>query len=188
MCEPTTLLAAASLAVGVVGSVNQATAQKDSLMYQGQVAENNAKTLELEAQDAQRRGEQDKINAQQRNNQVKGAQRVSLAARGLDLGEGTAKTLLDQTDYFGAVDQATIENNTNKDMWRIRVGAQNESDKAGLLSSKSNSIDPFMAGATTLIGGAGSVADKWYKYKTPTPAASQSSYNMGGANYGSGWF
>jgi len=176
MCEPATIMLAVS-AVGAgmtaVSAYNNSQAQKSSLLYQGAVAENNAKTIEYQAQDVERRGQQDLINARRENDRLKGAQRATMAARGLDLTEGTPATLLQDTDYFGAVDQANIKNTTAKNAWATRVGAQNSASDATMLNNKAGSISPGMAATTSLMTSAGSVASSWYKTsaKTTGPAA-----------------
>lgn len=185
MCEPVTAalavaapyLAAAGAAVTAIGAYNNSKAEKSSLLYQGAVADNNARTLEYQAQDQERRGELEKTNARRENDKLKGQQITVMAARGLDLSEGTPATLLQDTDYFGAVDQANIKNTTAKQAWATRIGAQNETDNSALLRSKSSSINPGMAATTSLISSAGSVAGSWYKARTPAAAPS------GGGNW-----
>lgn len=175
MCEPVTAttavyyMMAATAVTAVVGAVaakNAANAEKSSLMYQGAVAENNAKTLEYQAKDQEHQGAVDLQTARRQNDQLKGAQRAAFSARGLSLNEGTPYTILKQTDYFGEVDQATIRSNTAKDAWATRVEAQNTRSDSGMLTSKSDSISPGRASTMSLLSSGASVASSWYGKKT----------------------
>ena len=200
MCEPITISALASYAaiggaaVSAYGAYSGAKEQKQSMMYQSQVtdnnaiiannnaitADNNAKRTEEAAKNVEARGQQDLINARRENDRFKGAQRTNLAARGLDLNEGTPLSLQEQTDFFGEVDQVNLKNNTAQDAWRVRADATSQSDSANMLrydsgmlrsnaktmASKSRSISPGLAAGTSLLSSAGNVADKWYKPKS----------------------
>lgn len=153
MCEPTTIAlvaSAASTAVTAYGTYNQAKANKA-------IASNNAVEAERAAQDAQRRGEMEAQAAQRRARDVMGAQRAGFSARGIDIGEGTAADLIDQTDFFGQSDAATARTNARKDARGYRTQGANYRTQA-------NAINPGMQAAGTLLGGSASVADKWYAY------------------------
>ena len=156
MCEPATLATLSSVAsiagtaLSTIGAIEQAQAQKDAAEY-------NAKVAEYAAQDAQQRGEQEAMKARQQASQLRGAQRTTMASRGLDLGVGTPMALLDQTDYFAETDQNTIRNNAAKEAWSKRAQAQGFRNEA-------SSINPMMSGASTLLTGAGNVASQWYKF------------------------
>lgn len=154
-----TTVQALSLAA-TVGSTVLATgsAYQQSQMAQ-KVAENNANTAEIQAQDAQRRGEKDAIAIQQKGAAYKSAQRVNLAAKGLDLNYGTAADLQDQTDFFSQSDAATARTNAAKEAWSMRARGANYQAEA--LSS-----NPYMAAGGSLLAGGGQVADKWYRYGT----------------------
>lgn len=163
-----------------VGSMQQAQAAQDQANYNAAVAENNAKIAEYQAQDAQQRGELEAQRVQREAAQVRGAQRATMAARGLSLGEGTPLSLLEQTEYFGAVDTATARTNAAKEAWASRVQKTNYETEAMSNRATARSINPLMAGASSLISGAGKVADKWYSARNT---------GFGSTNYsaGSGW-
>lgn len=143
-------LSAAGTAMTAIGAMNNASAAQ-------QVARNNAKIAEVQAADAERRGEREATELQRRVAATKSAQRVSLAAKGLDLSYGTAADLQDQTDFFGESDVATTRTNTRKEAWARR--SQSANFQAEALSSR-----PWLAGGSTLLAGAGQVASRWYDY------------------------
>lgn len=178
-----TLATAASVAgtvASTAGAISQAQAAQDQASYSAAVAENNAKIAEYKAQDAQQRGELEAQRVGREAAQLRGAQRATMAARGLSLGEGTPLSLLEQTDYFGAVDTATTRTNAGKEAWANRAQKANFETEAMSGRATAKSISPFMAGASSLISGVGKVADKWY-----TPSAS--SLNATNYSSGSGW-
>jgi hypothetical protein len=145
------LATGAAGAMGAVGAYQQGQVAK-------QVGRNNQIMAEYAAQDAQRRASEDAVRIQQKASQLKGSQRAAMAAKGLDLGVGTAAELQDQTDFFGAVDAATTRSNGNRDAWSARQQGANARAQ-GDASARQGNLSAF----STLLGTAGSVAGKWYK-------------------------
>ena len=145
-------LSAAGGALGAVGAYQQGQVAK-------QVGRNNQIMAEYAAQDAQKRAGEDSIRVQQKAAQLKGSQRATMAAKGLDLGVGTQAEILDQTDFFGAVDAATTRNNGNRDAWASRYQGANARAQ-GDASARQANIGAF----STLLSTSGSVAGKWYDY------------------------
>jgi hypothetical protein len=144
-------LSAAGTTLSTIGMVQQSQTAKAT-------AEHNAKMSEIQAQDALRRGESDALEVQRRAAAFKSSQRVSLAAKGLDLGYGTAADLQDQTDFFGQADAATARTNAAKEAFARR------SQAAGF-QAEAAAARPWLAGGSTLLAGAGQVADRWYTYR-----------------------
>ena len=145
-------LSAAGGALGAVGAYQQGQVAK-------QVGRNNQIMAEYAAQDAQKRAGEDSIRVQQKAAQLKGSQRATMAAKGLDLGVGTQAEILDQTDFFGAVDAATTRNNGTRDAWSSRQQGANARAQ-GDASARQGGMSAF----STVLGTAGSVAGKWYDY------------------------
>jgi hypothetical protein len=161
-----TTLATASGIAGIgmmaVGSYNQAKAQQDQANYAAQVAQNNATIAEYQAQDIERKGDEEASRLRREAAQLAGVQRNRLAAGGLDLSEGTAAELQSQTEFFSLVDQNTARSNAAREAWSKRQqGAQYSAD-AGMQRATASSISPGMAATTSLLGNAGRVADSWY--------------------------
>ena len=144
-------LSAAGTGLSAVGAYNQARTGKA-------VAEANAQNAELQAQDALRRGEKDAQEIQRRAASFKSSQRVSLAAKGLDLGYGTAADLQDQTDFFSQQDVATARTNARKEAWNLRAQRNNYQMEAA-------ASRPWLSSGSTLLAGAGQVASRWYGYR-----------------------
>jgi hypothetical protein len=160
MClDPLTIAAATLSGFGAVGQAKAANAQAD---YNASVAENNAKTATYQAEEAQRRGEEDVINQNRKTAQLRGEQRATMAARGLDLTYGTPQSLIDQTDYFGQVDANTLRDNAAKEAYGKRVESSNYTASAS--AARASKTNPLFAGLTAALP---MVAAKW----TPTSSS-----------------
>lgn len=160
MCEPTTIMLAATLASGAIavkGAYDQGQVAK-------QVGRNNQIMAEYAAQDSLRQGEEDAIRLRQRTSTIKGAQRASMAAKGLDLGVGTAAELQDQTDFFGETDQATARANAQRNAWSARAGGANARAQ-GDAGAQQGNLQAF----STLLSTASSVSSKWQDYGVNKP-------------------
>lgn len=175
MCEPTTIAAIATYAgasaetaatIGTVGSIASVGLGAVGAYQQGQMAnamaKANAAEAERAAQDAKTRGEKDAQEARRNAGLTIGAQRASLAQRGLDLEGGTPADLIDQTDFFGQVDQAEARTNARRVARGYQVQAADYRAQ-GAAAARNGNLTAF----STLLGGAGKVADKWYQNRKP---------------------
>jgi hypothetical protein len=72
---------------------------------------------------------------------------------------------LTDTDFMGELDARIIRQNAARESFGHRVTAQQYRDDAALTRYGGESISPALAGATSLLTGAGSVASKWYAYR-----------------------
>ncbi|HEY9146833.1 MAG TPA: hypothetical protein VIN36_09130 [Thiobacillus sp.] len=117
----------------------------------------NATVNEQQAQDALARGDEAVSEHQRKVDQLKGRQRAVMAANGLDLGEGSALNILTDTDLLGAYDAQVIRKNAEREAWGHRA-------QAGLNRYSADSQSPLLAGTSTLLGGSGTVASKWYDF------------------------
>lgn len=170
-------LQGASAAQGVVGSVYQARNQRAQIESQARIADINAGIAETNAQaaeDAARaamdRGSVEGSASRQKYGQLKGSQRASMAANGIDLGSDTAVDILTSTDVLSEQDAATIRENSIRTAWGYKVEAGNARAAGAQQRMAANSarasaagISPAMAGATSLLSGATQVADGWYR-------------------------
>lgn len=137
--------------VGASGVYKQSNEKKS-------VAEYNALIAEQQAVDATEQGEKDSQQARREANQMIGAQRAAFSARGVDISEGSAADLIDQTDFFGQMDQTTARKNAAKKAWNIRA------NKAGYQYEADNT-NPSRNAGLSLLSSAGSVAGSYYGKK-----------------------
>lgn len=138
------------------------------------IAHNNAIMNEYAAQDAERRGEKDAQDVRRKAAALKGTQRSLMAARGLDLGEGTAAEVLDQTDFFSREDTATARSNAAREAWKYRAAGAQGLSVASAQADQAN-VQMF----STLLGTGGTVADRWYKNRDNTAWMYNSNRGMG---------
>ena len=165
MCEPTTIIMAVSAVVGALGAYQGAESQKAAATYQSQVAANNAKVSEWQAQDALQRGQVARQDTRRKYAALEGTQRAGLAARGLDISEGSALSILEDTQYFGELDMGTVSNNAAREAWGYRVQASNQTANASMLKAQADATNPMFAAGASLLSSGGSVARQWYGTK-----------------------
>lgn len=183
MCLPAGVMTAMQVigtVMSVKGSMDQAEAQQNQYNYQAQVARNNATMAEYQARDVLERGQREEQNRRLKTAAMYGDQRAQLAANGVDLGEGSATDLLTTTKFMGENDALTIRNNAAREAWGYRNRAQGFLDESGMKSATASGINPLMAGATSLLTSAGSVAESWSKYKGKSDAGN---YQVGTKGY-----
>lgn len=141
-------LQAAGAFTGAFGAYTQSKDNQQALNEQ-------ARIVDFQAKDAERRGALT-LNKHRLNvAQIKGTQRAALAARGLALDEGSALNILQDTDYLSEVDASTIQDNTAREAWALRTNASQ-------LRSRAAQERPGLAAATSLLSGATGVAKSWY--------------------------
>jgi hypothetical protein len=166
MCAPMAFMIAAAVA-SAASSYKNAQAEKQAAKYQAQVAGNNAKAAEQQAVDALQRGDMASQQVRRKYDQLGGTQRAAMAARGLDIGEGSALSILEDTAYFGELDQRTVRANAAREAWGYRVQGSNFQANSMFLQSQSDNTNPLMSAGLSLLGSSGQVAGKWYGSKGP---------------------
>ncbi len=179
-------LATASLAMQVggiasstVGSYYSAESQASSLQFQSdmsginaRIADINSRIAELGAQSELMKGERQVGALTMKAGQVKSSQRAAMAANGIDLGEGNAAEVQASTDIMKEIDANTLQANAVRSAWGYRTQGMNAEIQASNLRSdallkgaSADTISPFASAATSLLGGAGGVANSWYNYQ-----------------------
>jgi hypothetical protein len=160
----------AGLVTSTTGAYNKSKTDKAAYEYQAQVQKNNAQLGEWQAKDAIERGQQAENAHRMKVAQMKGSQRASMAARGLDLTEGSALNVLSDTDFMGDMDALVIRDNAAREAWGLREKAKGNKADSMLLQGRANAENPTMAATSSLLTGAGSVASSWYSYNKTTKA------------------
>ena len=125
----------------------------------------NAELAEKAAQVELANGQRQVQGVRLKAAQLKSAQRVSMAANGIDLGSDTAVNILTTTDYMSEVDANTAEANSVRSAFGYRTQAVNVSNNANSARASAGGINPFASASGTLLSGAGQVAGSWYSLK-----------------------
>lgn len=166
MCEPTTILAATSAVLGVVGGVQQAQAAKAEGEYAQAVAEENAKIKELQAQQATQIGNIEEERQRRRVRAALATQRATFAASGVDMGSGTALEVLGDTAGMGEADALAIRSNALREAWGFRVGAMDDraQGRGARMAGRNRAIGTLL---TTGAQAAGSFYDMGFGKRKP---------------------
>jgi hypothetical protein len=149
---------------GAIGTYYQAQAMSNNLKFQADMARINAGIAESNAQATLLAGQRAQQNVQLRTSKLKTAQKVGMAANGIDLGSRTATNILTTTDLMGEIDSNTVEANAIRAAFGYRTQSVNDMNTSRLSSAVADGISPFGSAAGSLIGSAGKVAEGWYKY------------------------
>lgn len=159
----------ASVGLQIAGTANNAVSayygakgQKQALNFQAQMDDINARLAESSAQTILFQGQREEQHSRLQTAQLKGSQRVALAANGVDLAEGSAAELLTTTDVMGEVDANTIRANAVRAAWGQRSQGTNMQIEAMGKRSAARAISPNSAATSTLLSGATQVASTWY--------------------------
>lgn len=100
-----------------IGQKREYDAKAAALRANAQVEENNAKRSLEAAKDASERGQIAQDRHYKETEKLKGVQKTSLAASGIDLGAGSAATILEDTNEIAEEDAAMIRHNTEKERY-----------------------------------------------------------------------
>ena len=145
-----------------LGAYMGARSQKQSLQFQADIAEINAKAYERSAQGELLAGQREEQKSRLATANLKGTQTARLAASGVDIGEGSAARTLASTDIFGDIDANTIAANAVRSAWGYRMQGTNARNDALMKRASAGAINPLLAAGTTALTGAAQVAGSWY--------------------------
>jgi len=173
MCEPTTLLLAAT-AVTMAGQGFQALQANKQAKYQAKIADRNA-ALENEA--ARTEIENTRTAALEhyrRTAALKGQQRVTAAANGVSLDFGSAADVADDTDMLAREDVNRIYQQGSQRTRGFEINASNF--RADANSSRVAATNALVNGAFDMAGTALSGASQYSKMKAGQGATSKPSF------------
>jgi len=147
-----------------IGTYYNAKSQASSLAHSAAMAEINARISETGAQSALLSGVKEVGRLTLKGGQIKSAQKVALAANGVQMGEGSAAELVASTDLMIAIDANQIMANAVQSAWGHRTQGANYQAEALTKAAAGSSISPFGMATGSLLGSAGSVASQWYQF------------------------
>jgi hypothetical protein len=160
---------------GVKAAKAQADQQAQNLEFASQMANLNARVAERGAQNMLRAGQWEKGQTGLRYGQVKESVRASQAAAGIQGGVGSAAEVLGSIEMSKRIDQLTISRNAVRSanaafrgVTGIRNAGRMALASAGSVRAMSGSMSPYLAGATSLLGGGFRASQAWYRYKRTT--------------------
>lgn len=144
MAATSTIMAGLSLA----GGISQANAERSLGDYQQSIFNINARFSELQGEDAIRRGDKEATKIKRQAKQLIGKQRATLAAQGIELDEGTALAIQEDTAELGAADAMTVRNNAWREAWGYRAQALDLRSQGRLakLGSRNRAANSLLSG------------------------------------------
>lgn len=168
-------------AISAAGAYQQSSAAKGQAKYQAKVAENNAQIASQQAADAKERGDAAAAEVRRKYAGLQGTQAASLAARGLDISEGSANAILSDTDFFGDYDQRMTRSNAAKEAWGYKMRAGNFAGDAAAYAAGADAINPGANAAMAGVSGYFSAGGKM-------PGGSKDSALTSSGTVSSRWF
>jgi len=158
---------AASGVMGAFGASSAASATASMDTYKAGVARNNAIIAERNAVAATDAGNVKAETNDMKTKNLIGTQVVNQAANGLDVGSGTNKLIQASAKDLGHLDTLTILNNAAKNSAGFRAQGMNFTAESQLDMSAAENAKTAgeYSVATSLLGGATSVASKWAGYQ-----------------------
>lgn len=145
------LLIAGKTGLGLLGSYAQSKAIKEKGKLDEQLAQQNARLLDLQAEDTILRGNVEAEKVKREGRYVKGSQRAGFAGQNIAVGTGTAAAIQSETDRFSAQDALTVKTNAFREAWGFKTEAINERFKGRMarIGSRSEAKQTLLTGGLT---------------------------------------
>lgn len=151
--------------MSVIGAFAGAQAERSRLQFQADMDRVNQAIAETNARAALMVGQREAQAVMLRTGQIKASQEASMAANGIDIGEGTAARVRTSTEFMGQTDVNTVAANAIRAAFGYRMQGTNFGIDATMRSAAADSVSPWMSAGTSLLTGAGRVAPQWYALK-----------------------
>lgn len=148
--------------LGAIGTVVSAVGTFAGAQAQAAAATYRQKQERMLAEDALKRGAQQEEAHRRKVAALYGRQQAVMAASNLDLSSGSPLTILGDTAQLGELDAQVIKDNAR----RQKNYHSANSDLAGMEADSAKSAG-FFGGFSTILGGARSLADRWYRNNSP---------------------
>lgn len=161
-------LSGAGMAANMFGAYKSAAGQKAALNYQAGVADSNANISDQQAHFAELNGAQMEYGSRLKTAGMIGDQKAAAAANGVDISTGSPVEIQASTKYLGELDADTIRDNAARQEWAFKTQATGFRNEAAMDRSTASAMNPWMSGIGSLLSSAGTVSEKWNKYKAVT--------------------
>lgn len=163
-----TMLAAVGSYYAAQSQKNQMKSQALSMEFAQNMANIEASAAESDARAIMEAGQQDKAALTLQHGADRAAVQVSQAVSGTESGSGSNAEVLASQRLMQRIDAMTLDSNTirSANAARMRgVNSRNEGLISGVsaanLRAGAGSINPAMAGATSLLSSSGTLANQW---------------------------
>lgn len=156
-----------STTMGIVSSIQEGNARQAEYNYQAEVAKQNAKIAQANADQKRQEGIEESRLQRLKTLQAVGSQQAAMAANGLDVSSGTALDIVEDTATMGELDALTTRYNYESQALGLEQQAYNFKNQsnldilAGQNAQKAGTINAAAVGFGGLSRTA-SVAADWY--------------------------
>jgi hydrogenase maturation factor len=150
--------------VSIMGQMQQADAARQAANYQAAVARNNQILANQRAAQIEAEGKAAEQKKRLETQRLIGRQRAVLAGNGVLVDVGSALDITSDTAAFGELDALNTRYNYTNQAYNARRQADNFGSDAAMADFRASNSDATLAVTGTLLSGAGSVADKWYRF------------------------
>lgn len=160
-------LSAVGSIAGAAGAAQAGQARADALNYQAQVAANNAKIQQQNAEWAKQTGAA-KVAAQDlKTRAAVGAIKASQAASGVDVNSPSSVDVRASQTELGELDSLTLKSNAARTVYGYEVAGQSQEAQAGLDRMAANDAAEAgtMGAFTSLLSGATSALGSYGKWQ-----------------------
>lgn len=189
MASPTALAAVAGGAqvggavLGAIGSEYKGTAESNMYTYQAGVAQLNKKIALQNSDYALQSGEVEQQESGMRTRGQVGQTHVQQGASNLDVDGGSATDVITSERDIGKQNQDVIRSNAARRAYGFQVEGMQADAQSDIynMAAKTAKTSGDIGAVSSILGGAGSVASKWYQYGTTFGSGS----GGGSAGYGS---
>jgi len=175
MADPVSMIAIGGLAASAIGggvsaygSMQQGAAQSAAYTYQAGIAAINAQIADQNAKYAYMVGEQKAQKAGMQTRSIIGATKAQQGASGLDVNVGSAVDVRAAEADLGAENVGVIRNDAARTAFGYQVEEQQQLTQAALdrFAASNARTAGYVGAASSILGGASSVSDKWLKYQS----------------------
>ena len=161
--------ALASTAIGVVSAVQQGNAQQAQYNYQAQVNAENAKIAQRNAAMERQQGIEEARLQRMKTMQNVASQETAMAANGIDITQGTALDVIEDTATMGELDALQTRYNYERKAIQYEQQANNFNNQSNLdiISGQNASTAGMWNAVGSGLSGLSKTADvagKWYGY------------------------
>ena len=150
MCSPAVI----PYIIAAVGAAYSMKTEHDAAKYQADVATQNSKLADQQAQNANAAGSYAADQARIRGNLARGSQLASFAANNVEMSTGSAADILGDTAMFTAQDERQARTNAALQSYGYQV--QSLSDKGAAAyatySGKTQQMSTFLSAASSMAG------------------------------------
>lgn len=178
---------AASTIMGVISANNQAKAQEEQYNYQAQVNQQNAKISQEKAAEEKQQGIEEARLQRIKASQVIGSQKTAMAANGVDITQGTALDVIEDTAAMGELDALQTRANYERKAQALETQAGNYENQSALdtiagqnaySAGRMNGLAAGLDGITKTTD----VASKWFDFGGNSSASYGLKINSGFKN------